>query len=307
MADEWIIEEPARRDRTRACRLVVAGRCPGEDQDRQGDALARLIDLREPSETWLRWARRSDAPDQPAGAVLVLTNPGKVGMALHSAPAQPGMNTDALARALEVAAGEALQAGLSLVQSIPPPDAPEDVAVLKAAGFGLLAELLYMRRDLRRRDLPGPEPRAELTVEQFGEYSEDELAAVIAASYENSFDCPGLAELRRMEDVLEGHRATGIFSPETWWLVRCGGKPAGCVLVNESFAGEAQMVYLGVVPSQRGRGLAEWMTKASMQACRRKGLTAMTLAVDRRNAVAERAYRSAGLDATETRKAFIKH
>ncbi len=305
MPEKWTIQTPARGDRLEACRLVVAGR---GDNDQAGDALHQLLSLRGSDEYWLRWARPTDRPAAPAGgACVVLANPGKTGIALYPSAAEPTVERAALTRAIAAGADDALSAGLSLVQSIPPEGAADDEAVLVDAGFRLLAELQYMRRDLTGRPVSPVPPREEVTVETFGEYSQEELASVIRATYTDSLDCPGLAELREMDDVLEGHRATGIFNPSTWWLVRQEGRSAGCVLVNESVSGEAQMVYLGVVPAFRGRGLARWMTAAVSQVCQKEGLTAMTLAVDRRNTTAARAYRSAGLTACEERKAYIKH
>jgi ribosomal protein S18 acetylase RimI-like enzyme len=306
MADEWTIETPAGPRRRDACRLVLAGRCDLQQVSRQGDSLDQLLLLRDPSKTWLRWALPAAGGD-PLGACLVLVNPGNVGIALYSSPEATEVNPEALSQAVARASDDALAGGVSLVQSIPREDATADIAILKAAGFRRLAQLQYMHRDLTPGDLPQPQPRSDLTVQPFGEYSEAELAEVIAQTYRDSLDCPGLAELREMDDILEGHRATGIFSPQTWWLVHCEGLPAGCVLVNESISGEAQMVYLGVVPEFRGRGLARWMTAAVMEACLEKGFTSMSLAVDRRNAVARRAYRSVGLRCGEDRDAFIKH
>ncbi len=308
MSEKWTIQTPARGERLAACRLVVAGRGDRDQPTRQGDALHQLLSLRRPDEYWLRWARPTDRPSAPpGGACVVLADPGKVGIALYPAPGAAGVDETALSRAIAAASDDALSSGLSLVQSIPPEGAEADVAVLVDAGFRLLAELQYMRRDLTGKPEPHLPQREEITVETFGEYSQEELAAVIQATYQDSLDCPGLAELREMDDVMEGHRATGIFNPSTWWLVRWEGQAAGCVLVNESISGEAQMVYLGVIPAFRGRGLARWMTAAVMQACMQAGLTAMTLAVDRRNATAARAYAAAGLTICRERNAYIKH
>jgi len=308
MPDKWTIQTPARGDQLAACRLVAVGRGDKNQPSRQGDALHQLLSLRRPDEYWLRWARPADRPSgPPGGACVVLADPGKVGIALYPAAGEDGVDEAALSRAIAAATDDALADGLSLVQSIPPEDAEADVVVLVDAGFRLLAELQYMRRDLTGKPEPHLPQREEVTVETFGEYSQEELAAVIQATYQDSLDCPGLAELREMDDVLEGHRATGIFNPSTWWLVRWEGQAAGCVLVNQSISGEAQMVYLGVIPAFRGRGLARWMTAAVMQACWQEGLTAMTLAVDRRNATAARAYRAAGLTICRERNAYIKH
>ena len=308
MPEKWTIQTPARGDQLAACRLVVAGRGDKNQPSRQGDALHQLLSLRRPDEYWLRWARPTDRPSgPPGGACVVLADPGKVGVALYPAAGEDGVDEAALSRAIAAATDDALSDGLSLVQSIPPEGAEADVAVLVDAGFRLLAELQYMRRDLTGKPEPHLPQREEVTVESFGEYSQEELAAVIQATYQDSLDCPGLAELREMDDVLEGYRATGIFNPSTWWLVRWEGQAAGCVLVNQSISGEAQMVYLGVIPAFRGRGLARWMTAAVMQACWQEGLTAMTLAVDCRNATAARAYRDAGLTICRERNAYIKH
>ena len=59
------------------------------------------------------------------------------------------------------------------------------------------------------------------------EWSPDTLeaiAALIEATYRDSLDCPALAGLRHIEDVMAGHKAAGLFSPHRWLLLLQAGQ-----------------------------------------------------------------------------------
>jgi len=247
----------------------------------------------------LWWARRWRGP---VAAAVVLENPGRTGMLLHSAWQSPGVDGEALIELLRGIGEDAIQGGLSLVQSLQSPQDQADAQALTAAGYQRLAELIYMKRDLV---LPIWREKPELTWRRYDQFTLPELMDVIAATYRQSLDCPALSGVRELSDVIEGHRATGVFQPQTWWIVDREGSPAGCILVNDSAGGDsAEAVYLGVVPAHRGHGLARDMLRRAAAHSYGRGLKSLTLATDAQNVYARRIYESEGFGQTLRRLAY---
>src|SRR4029453_18056559 len=111
------------------------------------------------------------------------------------------------------------------------------------------------------------------------------FSRTIAETYRHSLDCPALNGLRDMEDVLAGHKASGEFFPDLWFLCRERGaagadiapEPRGVLLLSPMAQGDAvELVYLGLTPAGRGRGLGEWLMRhalASVAAAGRRRLS----------------------------------
>ncbi|MCK4601123.1 MAG: GNAT family N-acetyltransferase, partial [Phycisphaerae bacterium] len=154
-----------------------------------------------------------------------------------------------------------------------------------------------------------PAPPAEPPPWQWRDYehfTEAQLGEVILATYEQSLDCPLLKGLRTGEEIVAGHRTTGVFCPGAWWIVDTSdGAPAGCILAND-VADErtVNVVYLGVVPACRGQGLAAAMLQHARSIARARGKLALTLAVDTRNTYAHRVYVRAGFVPVARRGAY---
>ncbi len=293
--------EPARpEERSEAIRFVVAGESRSSLSDARAQAFESMMIARRDVGISL-WLARSWR--RIVGAAMVMENPGKLGFLFYSPLYASGVDRDAMPPLVRAIAKHAIDGGLSLVQSLVMPNALEDVDMLQAAGFELLADLVYLRADSWPEDFS--EVRRDLTWRCWGEYSDAELAQVIAATYEGSLDCPKLSGLRKHADVLESHRASGIFSPSSWWIVYRNGEPAGCILMNESAAGDsAEITYVGVVPAHRGYGLARAMLQKVALSARQRGQTAVTLAVDAGNTYARRVYDALGFRFTDRRLAY---
>src|SRR5690606_2604680 len=125
-------------------------------------------------------------------------------------------------------------------------------------------------------------------------YSPDthaDFAATVQASYEQSLDCPALNGLRDIEDVLAGHRATGDFDPNLWTLLLEHDRPIGVsLLARLPYADSCELVYFGLVPAARGRGLGHLAMQHTLATLARTDLSRLTLAVDANNLPAYRLY-----------------
>jgi len=198
------------------------------------------------------------------------------------------------ARLVRAAAGMAVrEGGVRLIQMLTAPDAGGPLArVLADAGFEPLATLAYLRRSTEAQDARRPD-RPDLAWRTYSRLRHRKFARTISATYEDSLDCPRLAGLRPVGDTLETHKHTGTFSPRTWRLALAGGEPVGAVLVN-NLQGRGELVYLGVVPGARRRGIGRALVDRAIRDTAELGLPAMGLAADAANGPAMRLYERAG-------------
>jgi ribosomal protein S18 acetylase RimI-like enzyme len=133
------------------------------------------------------------------------------------------------------------------------------------------------------------------------------LLEILDASYERTLDCPGLLGLRRTEDILAGHVSTGRFEPELWTLLLVDRRPAGAILLNPATQGRCvELVYLGLAPFARGRGLGGSLLRHGLLALDGRPERTVTLAVDDKNVPALRLYQAEGFRRVLRRLAYIR-
>jgi ribosomal protein S18 acetylase RimI-like enzyme len=112
--------------------------------------------------------------------------------------------------------------------------------------------------------------------------------------------------MRDVEDVMQGHRAIGVFREDLWTLVMVAGKPAGCLLLAHTPARDAvDVVYLGLAPAARGRGLGRLLMRQALRAAAECHAATLSLAVDESNTPALKLYRRFGLAAVARRVALV--
>lgn len=267
----------------------------------RASTLEELARSRNEEQVLLRWAWRKRCC---VAAAMVLENAGRTGTLFHCPADGPDVDADVLVDLIRSISGTAICGGLSLVHASLQPTAKANIAVLRSAGYELLAELVHMKLALT-----GPieeQADADLSWRSYDQFTEDELSEVIASTYEGSLDCPDLSGVRKISDIIAGHKASGAFRPGCWWIVCCDGAPAGCILVNDLPASSsAEVVYMGVAAACRGRGLAQKMLSRAAGEALSRGLDEITLAVDVRNHYATNIYTSMGFKETHKRQAWI--
>jgi ribosomal protein S18 acetylase RimI-like enzyme len=140
----------------------------------------------------------------------------------------------------------------------------------------------------------------------------ERFAQTILASYGGSLDCPGLNGIRDIEDVIAGHKATGEFDPRLWFLLESGdgrdqGAAAGVLLLSRlPHADNVELVYLGLTPAARGKGLGDVMMRQALHAVAAEGLSRLSLAVDSTNTPALHLYYRHGMQRIGSRVAMIR-
>jgi ribosomal protein S18 acetylase RimI-like enzyme len=243
------------------------------------------------------WRRR------PVAAATVMANPGRTGMLVHSPCWVCRTRKTALIQAIRVASQNALDSGLAFVQTLISPQDEQTRPLLERAGYVRLTELIYMRLGL---SAGAPPARNDLEWRGAPEPPQAVLESTIAATYEDSLDCPALAGLRSLSDVVEGHRSSGLFRPEWWWVAFCNGQPAGCVLVNDvASTNRADIVYLGVAKAWRRHGIGQALLGRAARLAKQAGKSALTLAVDAANTPAIALYDGYGFERTDRRLAMV--
>ena len=214
---------------------------------------------------------------------------------------------------------DATATGVKLVHSLLAKDQLSEALWLTGGRFENVAELLYLV--CPRARFASRESHAELAFEPMGERGctiEDHklirLAAIVQRTYEKSLDCPVLQGVRSINDVIAGYKATGEFDPSRWFLVRRPNRQGdiGClILTAHQRERRAEIVYMGVVSQERGRGVglqiarhAQWL--ASQVTSAEKSSKELILAVDAMNLPAVRLYEKAGFECRARRSLFLR-
>jgi mycothiol synthase len=219
----------------------------------------------------------------------------------------PSWRRAALAAGLVQAALEDLGArGYRLVQAALDESAgPQAARDLTRGGMPRVTELLYLERDTTTPLLMTTPP--DFDWRPFAPALAAEFHEVLQATYVGSLDMPELESARGLEDILAGHQAAGLFVPELWRLGRIPGQPeAAAVLLLTKVPGRdaCEVVYLGLTPPARGRGLGRAIIHHALELARVHA-PALELAVDLRNTPAVRLYRSTGFTPRDRRAVHL--
>lgn len=287
--------------RRTALAVLLTGR--GDDRDPAVDQFLAFTGSQRLSldDVWAFW----DGQRMVASVLLVPAAGRTAMMFLSPYPAATG-NTDPRGELVRAAVAGRDREILRLIQCLLDPAQSREKRALLEGGFHELAILLYLQR---AADIP-PRPLdvadLGLTVRHWSDEHRPFFAEAIAQSYVDTLDCPGLLGVRPIEDVIEGHRKTGLFHPDFWFALHHGDEPAAALLVNEvSQHGAHELVYLGVSPAWRGRGLGQRLLRHGLGIAQRAGSARMLLAVDEANKPALRMYRAMGFQSTGRKTAMI--
>ncbi len=257
----------------------------------------------------LACAPAADGFERIAGMCLWVPARGYSAMLFAPPLSEYPETATATREAIVGALADARADGIKIVQVILEPSGRRCKTVFAAAGLARLANLAYMERRIGSSP-PAPaelELPPECRLETYRPETHDLFRTAIEASYEGTLDCPALAGMREMEDVIEGHKGVGVFDPAFWSVLLLDSKPAGCLLLSEIPSRRAlELVYLGLAPQARGRGLARRLMKRLLATGVRGRFEISTLAVDAANLPAVRLYRRSGYTRVAERVAMVR-
>lgn len=305
---------PEQREQA-ALRLVQAGSGGTGRTDKDAKALLRSAKQQGFNFDFLFAALRN--PDGPAPSIAsvawAVQGAGNTWMFFTTAPASAS-TADELGAVLTAACTAIRDAGhAGLAQALVAPAETLPARAFIAGGFTQLATLRYLRRRCARPKLP-PKPTdwATLGVElvPFPKATDARLAHALKATYIDTLDCPGLSEMRPIEDVIASHRATGEHDPTWWWLLRDqqSGQDAGALLLSPCpDQSNVELVYVGLAPTLRRRGIARALLRFAIHTVAERAETALACAVDERNEPALKMYEALDFAPFARRIALVRN
>jgi ribosomal protein S18 acetylase RimI-like enzyme len=295
--------EPARRPEAIE-RLVSTG------PDRDPRAAERFLRYAETSAVSLEglWSRLGPG-DRIDSTVLAVPSPGRTAMVFASHPTGE-RDVEGIAQLIDHACRQIAAWDLDLAQGLLDPTETLERRAFLDAGFTELAVLDYLERPLSASNAPAPPvwpPQLRVRTEAYRDAHYDDLVTILEQSYEQTLDCPGLYGLRRTEDIIAGHKATGQFDPALWTLLWVDERPAGALLISPFPSHRTtELVYIGLAPFARRRGLGRQLLRQGLGALKGRPERSIALAVDQRNTPALGLYESEGFRPAVQRVALIR-
>jgi len=236
-------------------------------------------------------------------ALLPIISPGRTAL-LFTPPEH--FNAEAAGRLADAAATWGAIQGIHLYQLLLDPGMADARPVFERRHFRLMAELHYLQSPVRARESL-PQLGLGMAWELYSGDSHPRFASAITASYRESLDCPGLAGMRNIEDIIAGHKASGEFDPRYWFVLRLHGRPAAVLLLNRvAGADAAELTYLGVAPEARRMGLGTLLVRQALGGAAMMRVKSITLAVDAGNAPALRLYFRHGFRKVTSKLAMMR-
>ncbi len=238
-------------------------------------------------------------------AVLAIESPGRTAMVY--APTKPGriVPDDLAVGVLATLRRAAGARGVALLQALLVPGDESQAKLLQQSGFSFLTELIYMDRGMSP-PFPSGGGKGDLGFVTFSDARRALFEQAVEATYVDSLDCPALSGLRKIADVVESHRATGVHDPAGWYVALRGDEPVGVLLTSRvSNRTALEVVYMGVSPRARGQGVGDRLMALCAARAQQVGVESITLAVDATNEPARRLYDRWGFEETGRRRAWI--
>lgn len=258
-------------------------------------AAQREIDLRD---VWV-----ASANNRTLWAMLPILSPGHTALLFIPSPRPEAVDVGPL---VEAVCESVVGRGAVLAQVLLDPIDQPARSRFAELGFREMAELLYLHCGL------GRETTAVALPENFAwqTYSNEThvlFERAILDSYQQSLDCPALNGLRNIGDIIAGHKASGEFDPRFWFILMEGDEPRGVVLLSHVPRTDmAELVYLGLTPKVRGRGIGDLLMRHALLTLREMNLARLTLAVDAQNTPALQLYYRHGMQRMGTKIAMMR-
>ena len=163
----------------------------------------------------------------------------------------------------------------------------EDDAPFLRTGFSRLAELIYLKAD---RDAFPTVPPDRLSFECPGTDDEPRFRQLLEATYQNTMDCPEVHRMLDIESTLASYRGQGGYDPRLWFVARDDDRDVGCLILAAHSAELWELVYMGLVPAARGRGLGQELVLQALWLAGQRDVAQLALAVDDANSPARAIY-----------------
>jgi ribosomal protein S18 acetylase RimI-like enzyme len=300
--DEGMVCRQARPEELHAAVGMILGRPgwpppPAQVAEFINSCPQRRIDLQ------AMWVVQSAG--QLTWAMLPIVNPGRTLLLLTSFQMDDAAHP-AVWRLVAEICGHFARQGVQLAQVLLEEQHDSARRLFASAGFMDIAKLIYLQGQVTRHAKAAAVGQGMRWLE-YAPQAHGLFAQTILRTYHDSLDCPALSGMRDIEDVIAGHRATGQFDPTLWQLLVEDSRSLGVLLLSGISQTDAvELVYLGVVPETRGRGLGTVLMHHAMELTLGRHRRRLSLAVDSRNAPALKLYYRFGMQQVATRWAMIR-
>lgn len=248
----------------------------------------------------------SDRDGRLHAAAVLTQHAGRTAMASVTAP-RSASEAREWAPLASAARARAASLDVDVLQALVDPAHRHTVTLLELGGLRTIGTLAYLERPLsapvaRTPDIGNPEVR----IVRWERDDRALLERLLEESYVDTRDCPGLAQMRRTSDILDGHMATGEHDPSMWWILHDAHGPCGTALLSPVPSAQCvEVVYFGLSPRVRGRGLSRVLLAHSLDSLEGRRERTVALACDEGNEAALRLYRSFGFVRRLSRVALV--
>ncbi len=270
------------------------------DMEQVDSFLSYLHERRiDPADIWI-----AEACDQLAWALFPVVAPGRSALLLtpDASLGPPAFLSDFAATVCEAFEPR----GVRFFQVLTDVTNKPIQKAFEACGFSPMAELVYLMRPFRK-ELPKPGLPPGMGLLTYSPETHARFARTIEATYEQSLDCPALDGVRAIDDVIAGHKATGVFDPAEWFLLHRESEDLAVLLLNRTPNNDGvELVYLGITPKARGQGLGDFLMQLTGHHATRNSVGQLTVAVDGNNAPALRLYFRHGLKRITSKLAMMR-
>lgn len=239
-------------------------------------------------------------------ALLSLINQGRTASLLTSIPSS-GVEAEALQVLLGQSISELRKHKVTLAQIVLNEPVPTlQMQAITDAGFEELAKLRYLERQTSAT-IPSKSNQTNhsgLHFQSMETSCDVELGKVLEETYIGSLDCPNLHGVRPIQDIIDGHRMSSPYQPEFWFIGTIDESPV-CVLLLNPNDDVLELAYVGVIPSQREHGIADFCLAKATELAQHHDFQRITLVVDNANAKASKLYAKWNFAQTHSRHAFM--
>ncbi|HEY5312429.1 MAG TPA: hypothetical protein VIK18_07905, partial [Pirellulales bacterium] len=227
MAEELVICQAAPQQRAAALDLTFSTLLP---QPARQEHIRSLLNESGAGEGRWRGLWVAQRQKTLVGAVWAHFQPG---LAVNVWPPRLAAGeSDAVAdRLLAAVLAEVDSAGIRMAQSLLAPADREDVSRLSAAGFTLLAELMYLVGSCSAGS--GVPPELPLELEPYSAADRARMESIVDRTYVKSLDCAGLNGIRSGSQLLDEYQSTAANQPGHWFFARHEGADVGCLLLAD--------------------------------------------------------------------------
>lgn len=301
MTEDLEICQAAAGERSAALDLTFSKLLPQPARQQHIDSLLNVPGASDERWRGLWVARRQQAV---VGAAWAHFQPGQ---AVNVWPPRlaAGENEAVADRLLSAVLAEVNSAGINMAQALVAPADCDDIRRLSAAGFTLLAELVYL---VGSCPAPSSEPPAlPLELEPCTAEDRARMEAIVDRTYVGSLDCAGLNGLRTGSQLLDEYQSTAASLPAHWFFARFEGADVGCLLLADHPAlDQFELVYVALMPEVRGRGWGAALVRYARWFAARCGRQRLVLAVDRANHPAVAMYEALEMVAWDRRDVYLR-